>query len=126
MTVTDLLKIIDTEIRASRAQCNLVEIWDTNQVQLNRLNLSILHWAKFFDKGLDKDKDEKEGLFKRLKYIKEINKEVPNTLSKAIKAGKTTKNESDFYMTLGAIFASLAETLKNLKKWYHQNLNAVI
>ena len=81
--------------------------------------MSILHWAKFFDKGLDKDKDEKEGLFKRLKYIEEINKEVPNTLSKAIKAGKTTKNESDFYMTLGAIFASLAETLKNLKKWYH-------
>ena len=54
-----------------------------------------------------------------LKYIEEINKELPNTLSKAIKAGKTTKNESDFYMTLGAIFASLAETLKNLKKWYH-------
>ena len=59
--------------------------------------MSILHWAKFFDKGLDKDKDEKEGLFMRLKYIEEINKELPNTLSKAIKAGKTTKNESDFY-----------------------------
>ena len=38
----------------------------------------------------------------RLKYIEEINKELPNTLSKAIKAGKTAKNESDFYMTLGA------------------------
>ena len=42
---------------------------------MNKLNLSILHWVKLiFKKGLGKD-DKKEGLFKRLKNIKDKNKE---------------------------------------------------
>ena len=36
-------------------------------MQLNKLNLRILHWVKFLI-GLDKD-DQTEGLFKRLKNI---------------------------------------------------------
>ena len=35
---------------------------------MNKLNLSIFHWVKFFNKGLSEDYKE-EGLFKRLKNI---------------------------------------------------------
>ena len=40
---------------------------------MNKLNLNILHWVKFFNKGSDKD-DQKEGLLKRLKNIEDKNK----------------------------------------------------
>ena len=67
MTVTDQLKTIDNKIKANQAQndldrlaakvsalssndlknmiIGLVKIWDTNQVYLKKLNLSILHWV---------------------------------------------------------------------------------
>ena len=78
--------------------------------------MSILHWAKFYDKGLDKDKDKKEGLFKRLKNIEERNKELLNTLSKAINAGKTTKNESDFYYDSRCDFCKFNRGFKKFKE----------
>ena len=53
--------------------------------------------GKIFNKGLDKNKDKKEGLLKRLKNIEDKSKELPNALSEAIKAGKNVNYESDFY-----------------------------
>ena len=53
--------------------------------------------GKIFNKGLDKNKDKKEGLLNRLKNIKDKSKELPNALSEAIKAGKNVNYESNFY-----------------------------
>ena len=53
--------------------------------------------GKIFNKGLDKNKDKKEGLLNRLKNIEDKSKELPNALSEAIKAGKNLNYESDFY-----------------------------
>ena len=53
--------------------------------------------GKIFNKGLDKNKDKKEGLLKRLKNIEDKSKELPNALSEAIKAGKNVNYESNFY-----------------------------
>ena len=53
--------------------------------------------GKIFNKGLDKNKDKKEGLLNRLKNIEDKSKELPNALSEAIKAGKNVNYESDFY-----------------------------
>ena len=46
---------------------------------------------------MDKKKDKKEGLLKRLKNIEDKSKELPNALSEAIKAGKNVNYESNFY-----------------------------
>ena len=46
---------------------------------MNKLNLSILNWVKFFNRGLDKN-DEEEGLFKRLKNIEDKIKEQLKTI----------------------------------------------
>ena len=47
-------------------------------------SLSILHWVKFFNKGLDKDEDKKEEHLKRLRNIenkiKSENKKEPETI----------------------------------------------
>ena len=53
--------------------------------------------GKIFNKGLDKNKDKKEGLLNRLKNIEDKSKELPNALSEAIKAGKNVNYESNFY-----------------------------
>ena len=53
--------------------------------------------GKIFNKGLDKNKDKKEGLLNRLKNIEGKSKELPNALSEAIKAGKNVNYESNFY-----------------------------
>ena len=53
--------------------------------------------GKIFNKGLDKNKDKKEGLLNRLKNIEDKSKELPNALSEAIKAGKNDNYESNFY-----------------------------
>ena len=71
MTITDQIKIIDNKIKANQAPYDLdrltaylhcalvnyekmtiwlVKIWDIDQVYLNKLNLSILHWVKFLIK----------------------------------------------------------------------------
>ena len=65
--------------------------------------------GNIFTKALDKD-DKKKGLFKRPKNIKDKNKELLNTFSKA------AKNESDFNYDSRYIFTNLTETLKNLKE----------
>ena len=46
---------------------------------MSKLNLSVLHLGKIFNKVLDKD-DKKEGLFKRLENIKDKNEEQSKVL----------------------------------------------
>ena len=53
--------------------------------------------GKVFTKGLHDKDEQKEGLFKRLKNTQDKSKELPNALSKDIKASKNVNNESDFY-----------------------------
>ena len=44
---------------------------------MNKIDFSIAHWIKHFNKGLDKH-DEKEGVFKRLKSIENAQKGLIN------------------------------------------------
>ena len=53
--------------------------------------------GKVFTKGLHDKDEQKEGLFKRLKNTQDKSKELPNALSKDIKASKNVNNGSDFY-----------------------------
>ena len=54
---------------------------------MNKQNLNILHWVKF----LINEDDKKEGLFKRLKSIKDKNEELLDAFSGANKASKAAK-----------------------------------
>ena len=63
---------------------------------MNKQNLSILYWVKFFNKGLDKDEDKKEGLLKRLKNTEDKNEELLKAFSATNKVSKAPKNESDY------------------------------
>ena len=54
--------------------------------------MSILHWVKFFNKGLDKDEDKKEGLLKRLKKIEDKNEELLKVKNKV----ESIKEITDF------------------------------
>ena len=51
--------------------------------------------GNIFTTGLDKD-DQKEGLFKRLKNIKDKNQELMIEFSASNKVSEAAKNESDF------------------------------
>ena len=51
------------------------EDWVLNQAFLNKLNLAILHWVKVLLRGQIK-LDQKEGLFKRLKNIENVQKNL--------------------------------------------------
>ena len=48
--------------------------------------------GKIFNKGLDKDEDKNDGLFKKLQNIKNKNKELLNTFSATNKVSKAPKN----------------------------------
>ena len=52
--------------------------------------------GKIFIKGLDKEEDKKEGLFKRLEIIKNKNKELLNAFSATNKVSKAPKNETNY------------------------------
>ena len=85
MTVTDEIKILDKKIMQNEAQYdldrkaakisalssgNLDKYWTFDWWRSsNKLNLIILSWINFFNKGL-KEEDKKEGLLKRLRNIK--------------------------------------------------------
>ena len=68
--------------------------------------------GKIFNKGLDKNKDKKEGLLKRLKNIEDKSKELPNALSEAIKARKNDNCESNFYHSSTWNFCKFYRDLK--------------
>ena len=55
--------------------------------------MSILHWVKFLNKGLDEEEDKKEGLLKRLKNIEDKNEEL---LKKAKIKTENIKEVTDF------------------------------
>ena len=96
MTITDQIKILDKKIMQNEAQYNLdrkaakISALSSNNLDKYEyltgedlgLKPSTVEQAKFeysplgkiFNKGLDKD-DQKEGLFKRLKNIKDKNEE---------------------------------------------------
>ena len=61
---------------------------------MNKQNLNILNWVKFFNKSLDEE-DKKEGLFKRLENIKDKNEEILNAFSKAPKNIVYNKNKQN-------------------------------
>ena len=113
MTVTDQLKIIDNKIKANQGQYDLdrlapkISAYSSGDLRKYEYltgedlayKLSVFEQAKFdysplsnvFTKRLDKG-DQKDGLLKRLKNIKDINEELLNAFSTINKA----KNESDF------------------------------
>ena len=119
MTVTDHIKILDRKIMQNEAQYDLdrkaakISALSSNNLDKYEylasenvgLNPGTVKEAKFeysplgkvFNKGLDKDEDEKERLLKRLKSIENKNEELPNALSEAIKANKNANYESDYY-----------------------------
>ena len=119
MTVTDQIKILDRKIMQNEAQYDLdrkaakISALPSNNLDKHEylagenlgLNPGTVKEAKFeysplgkvFNKGLDKDEDEKERLLKRLKSIENKNEELPNVRNKAIKANKNANYESDYY-----------------------------
>ena len=77
--------------------------------------MTILHWVKFLNIGLDKDKDKKERLFKRLKSIEDKNQEQPNALGKIILADKNANYESNFHYDLTYNFHKFYRDFKKFK-----------
>ena len=97
MTITDQIKILDRKIMQNEAQYNLdrkaakISALSSNNLDKYEyltgedlgLKPSTIEQAKFeysllgkvLNKGLDKDKDKKEGLLKRLKNIEDKNEE---------------------------------------------------
>ena len=136
-TVTDQLKIIDNNIKASQAQYDLdrlaakISAYSSGDLRkyeyLTGEDLgykpSVFEQAKFdysplgniFTKGLDKD-DQKEGLFKRLENIKDRNKKLLNAFSAAIKLVKVLKIKVSIIMTIRLVFTVFPEALKDLKE----------
>ena len=134
MTVTDQIKILERKIMLNEAQYDL----DRKAAKISALSSnyldkyeyftgedleykpSVIEQAKFeysllgkvFTKGLKKEQDKKEGLFKRLKNIENKIEDLPNALSEAIKANKNVI----ITMTLRTVFAGFTETLGNFKK----------
>ena len=134
MTVTDQIKILERKIMLNEAQYDL----DRKAAKISALSSnyldkyeyftgedleykpSVIEQAKFeysllgkvFTKGLKKEQDKKEGLFKRLKNIENKMEDLPNALSEAIKANKNVI----ITMTLRTVFAGFTETLGNFKK----------
>ena len=116
MTVTDQIKILDRKIKQNESQYDLdreaakISALSSNNLDKYELltgedlNLkpSTVEQTKFeysplgkrFNKGLSEE-DKKEGLFKRLKNIKDKNEELINTRSTTNKAFKNkTNNQS--------------------------------
>ena len=97
MTITDQIKILNTKIMQNEAQYNLdrkaakISVLSSNNLDKYEyltgedlgLKLNNIEQARFeysplgiiFNKGLDKD-DQKEGLFKKLKNIENVQKNL--------------------------------------------------
>ena len=113
MTVTDQIKILDRKTMQNEAQYDLdrktakISALSSNNLDKHEyltgedlgLKPSTIEQAKFeysplgknFNKGLDKD-DQKEGLLKRLKNIKDKNEELPKVKTK----NENIKEVTDF------------------------------
>ena len=76
--------------------------------------------GNIFTKGLEKE-DKKEGLFKRLKNIKDKDEDLPNAFSAANKVSGAAKNESDYnYDSKYAFY----EFYRNFKKFERVSLGS--
>ena len=64
---------------------------DTNRAQLNKVNLKILHWVKFFTKALGKD-DQKE---RPLKSVKNIESKIEDKNNEQLESIKNQPNTVD-------------------------------
>ena len=117
MTVTDQLKIIENQIKASQAQYHLgrlaakISAYSSGDLRKYKYltgedlgyKPSVFKQAEFdysplgniFNEGLDKD-DQKEGLFKRVENIKGKNEKLLKAFTTASRVSKAAKNESDF------------------------------
>ena len=98
MTITDQLRIIDNKIKANQAQYDLdrltskISALSSGEIRKyeyltgedlglkpSTVEQAIFYYSPFgkvFTKGLDKDEDKKEGLFKRLKNSEGKNEKV--------------------------------------------------
>ena len=70
--------------------------------------------GNIFNKGLDKD-DQKEGVFKRLKNIKDKNGKLLKVFRAANKVSKAAKNERDFNFDSNYAFYNFTEALNNFE-----------
>ena len=117
MTVTDQLKVIENQIKASQAQYHLgrlaakISAYSSGDLRKYKYltgedlgyKPSVFKQAEFdysplgniFNEGLDKD-DQKEGLFKRVENIKGKNEKLLKAFTTASRVSKAAKNESDF------------------------------
>ena len=95
---------------------------------------SVTEQAKFdysplgniFNKGL-KEEDKKEGLFKRLKNIKDKNEEVLNAFSGANKVSKAAKNDSNYnYDSAYAFYKFYSDSEKFFKMSQGSKYNEMI
>ena len=141
--VTDQLKIIDNQIKANQDQYDfdrlaaIISAYSSGNLRKYEYvtgqdlgyKPSVLEQAKFsfpplgniFTKGLNRD-DQKEGLFKRLKNVKDKNEELMNLFSVANKI--SLKMRMILIVTLGSVFTGFTKTLKKLKEC-QQTLNTV-
>ena len=136
MTLTDQIKILDRKIMESEGQYDLdrktakVSALSSNKLDKYEystgedlgLKPSTIEQAKFgysllgtiFNKGLDKD-DQKEGLFKGLKYIEDKNEKQLKLLSNANKTSSYIKNESDYNYDNNFAFYKFYRDFQNFK-----------
>ena len=136
MTLTDQIKILDRKIMESEGQYDLdrktakVSALSSNKLDKYEystgedlgLKPSTIEQAKFgysllgtiFNKGLDKD-DQKEGLFKELKYIEDKNEKQLKLLSNANKTSSYIKNESDYNYDNNFAFYKFYRDFQNFK-----------
>ena len=156
MTVIDQIKILDRKIKQNEWKYDLdreaAKIFALSSKNLDKYELltgedldlkpSTVEQAKFeysplgkiFNKGLSEE-DKKEGLFKRLKNIKDKNEELINTRSTTNKAFKNkTNNQSKKIIYNGNhSFAELKnidhiknfslDSMFNLLKEYHKKFS---
>ena len=72
--------------------------------------------GKIFNKGLDKEEDKKEGLFKRLENIKDKNEELLNAFSATNKVSKGSESESNYNYDSKYTFYEFYKGLKKFKR----------
>ena len=153
MTVTDQIKILNRKIKQNESQYDLdreaAKISALSSNNLDKYELLTLEdlglkpstiqqaefeyspLGKIFNKGLSED-DKKEGVLKRLKNIKDKNKELINTINttnKATKSDVLTYNTKYSFVKLkntDAIKKLPFDLMFNLMKEDHKKLNSLI
>ena len=158
MTVTDQIKILDRKIKQNELPYDLdreaakISTLSSNNLDkyelltgkdlnlksstVEQAKIEYSPLGKIFNKGLSKV-DKKEGLFKRLENIKDINKELINRFSTTNKATKNKTNiqSKKLIYDVNHSFAKLRniddikklslDSMFNIMKDYHKKLNSL-